>query len=169
MLCYFPPQVWPVREPTAMASSFLPFYPGWSVIYQSVFLLHTAAIWCVPSARASLHYVREVSLAFAMAAVVFWIWPTHVIRPDDAPWFYEWLIVRVDGPGNAFPSMHAAMGLLGVLHLGAAWPRARPALFIWLGFMLVSTLLTRQHVWQDLIAGLVLALTIHLLNKHRRP
>lgn len=165
MLCYFPPQIWPVHEPHVLASNGLPFHPWWAVVYQSIFLLHTAAIWCVRDAHASWNYVRELGLAFAAGAAVFWLWPTRVIRPEHDSWCYEWLIVRVDGPGNAFPSLHAAMGLLGVLHLSSRWPAWRAALWSWLGFMLVSTLLTHQHVWQDLAAGLVLALVIHLLIK----
>lgn len=167
ILCYYPPQVWPVREPILLSSTRLPFYPEWSIVYQSVFLLHTAAIWCSPDALRAWSYVRAISLAFAIGAVCFWLLPTRVARPADDSWFYQWLIVRVDGLGNAFPSLHAAMGLLGVLHLNESWQRARPTLLIWLGFLLVSTLLTRQHVWQDLVAGLTLAFVIHLFFNRR--
>ena len=166
-LCYYPPQTFSVREPHVLAADLLPFQPWWAVVYQSVLLLHTAAIWCTRDARLSWLYVREVGLAFVAGAAVFWVWPTRVVRPDHDSWCYEWLITRVDGPGNLFPSLHAAMGLLGVLHMNRHWPAWRSSLWCWLGLLLVSTLFTHQHVWQDLMAGMILACTIHLLsNRH---
>ncbi len=160
MLCYYPPQHFPLREPVLLKPDLLPFLPSWAVIYQSVFLLHTYAIWGAKNARAAWQYVRELAAAFAIGAVFFWLWPTRIERPaSPSSWLYEWLIARADGAGNAFPSLHAAFGLLAVLHVRQR--HGQPVLWLWLGFMLVSTLLTRQHVWQDLPAGLVLGLGIH--------
>jgi hypothetical protein len=81
MLCYYPPQHFPLREPVLLKPDLLPFLPDWAVIYQSVILLHTYAIWGAENARTAWKYVRELAVAFAVGAVFFWLWPTRIERP----------------------------------------------------------------------------------------
>jgi PAP2 superfamily len=164
-LCYYPPQCTPWRsaillEP-AFGESLVPFMPEWALVYQSVFLLHTAAFWANNDLRRVRRYGFSIALSFAVGALCFWVWPTQVKRPSSDNFIYQWLIVKVDGPSNAFPSLHAAMATLGVIRF---WPNAnalgRCFLTAWWSLLLFSTLATLQHRIIDLVFGTLLALII---------
>ncbi len=149
-----------ILEPS-FGESLVPFMPTWALIYQSVFLLHTAAFWGdddIPSMR---RYGFAISLSFAVGALCFWFWPTQVTRPSSDNLIYQWLIVKVDGPSNALPSLHAAMATLGVIRF---WQNTstlgRCFLGAWWLLLLFSTLATLQHRIIDLVFGALLALLI---------
>ena len=169
VLFYCGPQLWPLfpawPAPMLAVDRWVPFQPAWALVYQSVFIVHTLAFWLPRDRDAVKTYARNVAAAYACGAVVFWLYPTLSPRPvESGSWIHHWFITAVDGPRNAFPSLHAAMGLLAVLavcgHLRAcrvsAWWRV--ALAFWWVALLYSTLATRQHGLLDLLAGIFLGL-----------
>lgn len=168
-LFYYGPQVWPLfaTRPAPMLAwdDWIPFQPAWALVYQSVFIVHTLALWVPGNREAVMRYAFKLAAVFACGAVVFWLYPTLSPRPDHSGSFlHDRLISSVDGPRNAFPSLHAAMGLLAVFtvcgHLRACRisPRWRRALAVWWIALLYSTLATRQHRLPDLLAGICLGL-----------
>ena len=165
--CYFPTQYLRLHPPISFTPD-APFWPSWSIIYQSVFLLHTAAIWLTLDLTRARRYCLELAVCFGIAGVIFWIMPTHVARPGSDSWIYHWLVRQLDGPHNAFPSLHATMGLLAVLHLKPMFHKWRGLLWLWLLFLLASTLVTHQHVWMDLPAGLALGWAVHAFHSPYR-
>jgi membrane-associated phospholipid phosphatase len=168
-LVYYGPQVWPLfpaqPAPELPLDHWVPFQPAWALVYQSIFIVHTLALWLPREAEAVQRYARNLAAVFACGAVVFWLYPTLSPRPvQSESLLHAWLISAVDGPRNAFPSLHAAMGLLTVVAVGnhfrachvSRWWRV--ALAFWWIAMLYSTLATRQHRLLDLLAGILLGL-----------
>ena len=98
------------------------------------------------------------------------------MRPEVTPGtylFYDF-VARNDLPRNACPSLHAAFG---VFTAGCAWEVFRGlkrgrwligAIWLWTTAVLVSTLLIKQHVILDLIAGAVLGLLSLWFKSTRR-
>lgn len=182
---YYGPQLWPLFDarsaPVLSVDGWIPFQPAWAVMYQSVFIVHTLALWLPRDPERVKHYARNVAFAFACAAGVFWFYPTLSPRPAEpgSP-LYHWLISGVDGPRNAVPSLHAAMGLLALATLFGHFRACRVSLWwrvalaLWWIALLYSTLATRQHRVLDLLAGTCLGLiafalpplTIHTTPRH---
>ena len=174
VLFYYGPQLWPLfparPAPMLAVDGWVPFQPAWALIYQSVFIVHTLAFWLPRDPAAVKRYARNVAAVFACGAVVFWLFPTFSPRPvESGSFLHRWLISAVDGPRNAFPSLHAAMGLLAVVAVGGhlrecrVSPWWRVALALWWVALLYSTLATRQHRLLDLLAGVLLGLIFHAL------
>ncbi len=171
---YFSPQRWPLFDahaaPTLRLDEWVPFNPGWALIYQSVFVANTVAIWLAGQTRLVWRYTLVTAATYAASAVVFWLYPTLSPRPEHVDSaLYSMLISAVDGTRNALPSLHAALGLLAAMQTAEILRRCRAGRlwrslpWVWLAFMLYATLATRQHRVLDLIAGMALARAMVLL------
>ncbi|HUJ71964.1 MAG TPA: phosphatase PAP2 family protein [Verrucomicrobiae bacterium] len=136
-----------------------PFVPSAVYIYESLWLLMPVAPWLMRS-RADLNRYAAGVIAITLAGfLTFWLFPTAVPRPAlpaEVNGLYRALI-RIDGPANAFPSLHVAFAIYHVAWCRAVVPK-RAGWFIWPWGMaiVVSTLLTKQHVALDALAGAVL-------------
>ena len=173
-LCYFPAQVWNPRLPWVVP--FLPmepkpaYHPVWVLMYQSVWLAHAAMIWAPGCLEPARRYARDTAISYALAAPVFWALPTTVNRPSEQDPLYRALVLALDGPTNALPSLHAVMAALVVLHLRPAVGRqALVLLGGWWVFLLAATLATGQHRMLDLLAGTALAAGVHFAAGGSRP
>jgi len=166
---YYGPQIWPLFPPRPAPAlpmdDWIPYQPMWALIYQTILLVHTLALWLPQDAEVVKSYARNVAIVFGCGAVIFWLCPTVSPRPEELGSFvYRWFVSAVDGPRNAFPSLHAALGLLGVVTISGhlrkcgVSPMWRVALLGWWVAMLYSTLATRQHRVLDLLAGTGLGL-----------
>jgi len=139
----------------------IPFQPGTAFVYVSQFVTMPLVIWLMTSRRQLLACCRGVASLIIVSFIIFYFWPTSVARPKAFPgghFFYD-LIVSSDLPRNACPSLHAGFGVFtagcacdvfrGWKHnhwfVGAVW--------VWTAAVLVSTLLIKQHVLLDLLAG----------------
>ncbi|MBK8478386.1 MAG: phosphatase PAP2 family protein [Opitutaceae bacterium] len=139
----------------------IPFLPAAAIIYLSQFVTMPAIIWLMGSRRQLLACCRGLALLIAVSFIIFYGWPTAVVRPElptGAHFFYG-LIASTDLPHNACPSLHAAFA---VFTAGCAWEVFRDwknghlliaTAWLWNTAILASTLLTKQHVFLDLIAG----------------
>jgi hypothetical protein len=171
---YYGPQHWIFRAahqaPTLAIDRWIPFQPGWTLVYQSVFILVPLALWLPANRQAAKNYAFALGAAFGCGAIVFWLYPTLSPRPlHSDSMLYRSLISGLDGPGNALPSMHAAMGLLVAVAVDRHLRRCgasvlwRAALAVWWIALLYSTLATRQHRVLDLVAGIALGLFLQSL------
>lgn len=166
-LFYYAPQLWPLfpaqPAPALAVDEWIPFQPQWAVAYQSVFLVHTLALWLPQDRRVVKAYAQTLAAAYALSAIVFWFYPTLSPRPEQSgSMLHAWLICAIDGQRNAFPSLHATMGFLAVVTLARDLHACRVsrwwcvALALWSVALLYSTLATRQHRLLDLLAGIAL-------------
>jgi membrane-associated phospholipid phosphatase len=161
------PQAPVTQMPELAIDRMIPFWPGAAFIYVSQFATMPLIIWLMTSRRQLFVCCRGLTLLIGVGFACFYFWPTSVARPEMGPggnFFYD-LVVNSDLPRNACPSLHAAFG---VFIAGCAWEMFRSwknggwligAMWLWTAAVLVSTLLTKQHVFLDLAAGVVLGAT----------
>jgi membrane-associated phospholipid phosphatase len=119
-----------------------------------------------------LRYGISVGLLCVLGLALFALWPTRV--PAD---LVDWqahggmaLLQGMDLAGNACPSMHVASAvfsgiwtqrLLGELQV-PFWPRGLDAL--WCLAIVYSTMAVKQHVFIDVLCGLLLGAVIAILS-----
>jgi hypothetical protein len=122
------------------------------------------------NAREVVRYGWWVGALCVAGLACFYLWPTAVaqqvvVTPSHAG--FE-LLRGVDAAGNACPSLHVAAATFSALWLERllrelALPKGwRFANALWYVLIVWSTLAVKQHVWWDVVAGLVLALAIGL-------
>jgi membrane-associated phospholipid phosphatase len=149
------------RMPELAIDRMIPFHPEAAFVYVSQFVTMPMVFWLIPSRRHLLACCRGLALLICVSFALFYFWPTAVARPEMPPGhhFFCGLIVRTDLPHNACPSLHAAFGIFTA---GCAWDVFRGwanrrlligTTWLWTAAVLVSTLLIKQHVVLDLIAG----------------
>ena len=154
------------QMPALAIDRMIPFMPGAAFIYLSQFVTMPMVIWLMNSRRQLLRCCLGLFLLIGFSFLVFYCWPTVMVRPEMAPgqFFLYDLIVGTDQTGNACPSLHAAFG---VFIAGCAWDVFQGwennrwligATRGWTAAVLVSTLLIKQHVFLDLLAGSLLGL-----------
>lgn len=167
---YFWLEYHPLFPVTRMESSWLdrliPFLPGAVYLYESLWVIMPIAPWLMTS-RSELHrYVRSLLFVTFIGFGIFLLFPTSCPRPKDfefANALYRTL-VSIDNDGNAFPSLHSALAVLSaaccrsVFPDGASGRCLRLFMWVWAGGIVASTLLTKQHVAVDAVAGVVLGL-----------
>jgi membrane-associated phospholipid phosphatase len=155
-------------QPTALDRS-LPYW-GQSVwIYLSIYLLMPVGPFLMNRRNQLWCYAAGVILIGVVADIVFVFWPTVCPRPDiSEPTAAYKILVAIDRPFHAMPSLHAAFavysalcGNLVVRALGGR-KRWRVALGIWAALILYATLATKQHVFADILAGSVLGFAAYL-------
>ena len=136
------------------------FQPSpWAWIYESIFLLTGITPWLIVSRDELRRYVIGFALLSAVSFVSFALFPVGSPRPAHVESnTFLIFITQVDGPLNAFPSLHAGCliyNLALVRHLFGRRlsPWAAIALLIWAGLILFATLATKQHYALDLLAG----------------
>jgi membrane-associated phospholipid phosphatase len=134
-------------------------FSGASIVYESIFLLTGVAPWLIISRGELRRYAFGFALLSAVSFILFALFPVASPRPPhlESTTFLIF-ITRVDGPLNAFPSLHAGCliyNLALVRHLFGRQlsPWVGIALFIWAGLILFATLATKQHYALDLLAG----------------
>jgi len=142
----------------------IPFMPGAALIYLSQFVTMPVVIWLMVSHRQLLLACRGLLLLVGVSFLVFYCWPTAIVRPALAPGhflLYD-LVVSIDQNRNACPSLHAGFG---VFTAGCAWQVFQgwqyrhwlvTVVWIWTAAILAATLLIKQHVFLDLLAGSLL-------------
>jgi len=131
----------------------------WAWMYESNFLLVGVVPWLIDSQGELRRYAAGFALLSVVCFVVFALFPVASPRPanlEASPFLI--FITRVDGPLNAFPSLHA-----GCLIYALAWARRlcggrlnlwiTVLLLVWAALILFATLATKQHYALDLLAG----------------
>jgi hypothetical protein len=148
--------------PVTVLDRLIPFTPCATWIYVSQLVTAPVVAWMLASRRDVWAYCESVLLMGGIGIMIFWQWPTSVARPVTSDGgLYGWMI-RFDTSGNACPSLHAAFGVFTVACSYSAFAGLKlDRVFVglvWLSTMavLASTLLTKQHVVIDLLAGVVL-------------
>ena len=157
-----------VTVPATKIDHAVPFRPGWALVYVLFYPLVVLGGVFQTRAAALMRFAIALLLAASVAYVIFLAFPTTVPRPARAAGeeyaIYN-LLVRIDRPRNALPSLHAALALITGLGLEQSL-RSPPVphvlirmlmrVWMWSAIVLIlySTIATRQHVLLDLIAGL---------------
>jgi membrane-associated phospholipid phosphatase len=138
-------------------SGFQP-YP-WAWIYESNFLITGLTPWLMSSREELRRYTIGFVLLSGLSFMIFALFPVVSPRPANLEEYATLLfITRVDGPLNAFPSLHAgflvyAIALARRLFGRRLNPVLLAMLLVWGMLILYATLATKQHYALDLLAG----------------
>jgi membrane-associated phospholipid phosphatase len=116
----------------------------------------------------SLAYITVMCICY----LVYLFYPVSIDRPEmSVDSFSTWALAIVygaDRPWNCFPSMHVAMSLLASLTILEVH-RIRGMLTLLLTFWIAySTVLIKQHYVLDVVAAMLLTLTIYFFYIRRR-
>lgn len=142
----------------------IPFLPGAVYLYESIWLLMPIAPWLMKSREELLGYSKGIALVAAASFAVFFFYPTSCPRPQGLPTdslLYEALI-KIDNELNAWPSLHAAFAVFHGACCQAVFSAARGCgtirwlVWVWALGIVVATLLTKQHILFDALAGAAL-------------
>jgi membrane-associated phospholipid phosphatase len=131
----------------------------WAWIYESIFLLTGIIPWLVVRLDQLRRYLTGFAVLSLCSFVVFAAFPVASPRPaaiEASPFLL--FVTRIDGPLNAFPSLHAGcliynLKLLHRLFNGKIHPLATIVLWAWAILILFATLATKQHYAADIVAG----------------
>jgi hypothetical protein len=144
-----------------------PFVPGAVWGYQGLFLLMPLTLLALPDAPAVRRHGWELLLIMASAFLVFLLWPTFVPRPAGAPEGFYGLMMLLDRPTNALPSLHAAFVMhtsVALWRLCPAWRWRVVAGIVGCGIVWCAGA-THQHRAMDLLAGLALGLAVPVIRE----
>ncbi|MGE9291284.1 MAG: phosphatase PAP2 family protein [Puniceicoccales bacterium] len=164
---------YPVREaPLLPLDGKLPILDWSAWVYFSLWVyigLPAALLYTLQALR---HYLYGALVLAVCGLSVFFLFPTAVPH-----WPVDWsqypvleFLKSKDNAGNAFPSMHvayavfAAFWLNAILHSCGGNRLLRWLNLLWCIAIILSTITTRQHVWVDVIGGILLALLITPFN-----
>ena len=167
---YVLPQQYPVfavtyLQPTRL-DRMISFMPASAYLYDSLYLFMPIAPWLLRTKCELTQYTKGFLFMTAVASCFFFLWPTAVLRPPEvrgANFLYERLS-RLDNDLNAVPSLHAAYALFhgecchSVFHNGKWHNLLRGFFWIWASAIAASTLVAKQHVAIDVVAGVALGL-----------
>lgn len=167
---YFLLQRWSLFPAREMAASpleqVIPFQPDAVWPYNSIYFLVGLSLFAIRS-KAELHRYTRAMLGMGLFAnLCFLLLPTTCKRPvlEQPHAAYE-LLVAIDAPVHACPSLHAGFSVLSALCLAAAlgqsWNRLWSfTIWLWVAVIFYATLATKQHVATDLLGGSVLAVVV---------
>ncbi len=168
--------VWPrkVYSLITPVDAAIPFIPLMIVPYSWSIILFCASFFMVKTPVQLSLLTRKLILATLFACLIFYLFPAKFTfeRPTVLGWAnygYQFLHIT-DKPFNQFPSLHVAYAVL----LGTSlWELSKSSLYRLAlcgicSLIIVSTVLTYQHHFLDIIGGLLLAvLVLGMANKLR--
>ena len=140
---------------------FIPFVPLMIVPYMSIDLFFVAAPFLCRSERELATFSKRILAAIVVAGICFLLFPLRFAfeRPHAGGWLgavFDWFR-GMDQPYNLLPSLHIAFRTILAQHYArhtrGLWRSASNVWFVLVG---LSTLLTYQHHFMDVVAGFAL-------------
>ena len=138
---------------------------GWTIfIYNTCYINSGLGIFLLPSKEAAWRFLGAILIAYIINFTAFALWPTTIeaIRETVDPgamspvvaWQYQ-LMHSADSPYTCFPSLHITNCMLVTL---AHWKSPRRYwLLPWAVLIAISTITTGQHVFIDILGGILVA------------
>jgi fatty acid desaturase/membrane-associated phospholipid phosphatase len=157
-----------VLAPTAVDAA-IPFVPLFVVPYLSFFVLVLLPLWVISDRRELWDAAFGFGMIVLISGLTFLFWPTAIPYSDIH--LLTRGVVAMDLDGNAFPSLHASLGLYCALcaRRKLQTPVARYSLLLWTILVVVSALFIKRHLAIDIAGGALLGWVTHatLLRRER--
>jgi hypothetical protein len=140
---------------------FIPFVPVMIVPYMSIDLFFVAAPFLCRSERELATLSKRIVAAIVVAGICFLLFPLRFAfeRPHAAGWLglaFNWFR-GMDLPYNLLPSLHIAFRTILAQHYHRHTRGVLRAVSnVWFVLVGLSTVLTYQHHFMDVVAGFVL-------------
>lgn len=151
---------------TTVADRFIPFHPGWVIVYLGSFAFWVVG-YCMVAKQGKEHWYRFVLtdiMAKIICGICFFILPTTNVRPEiTGDGIFERLMIMVynmDAPTELFPSIHCLESWLCYIGVrgqkkAPEWYRSFACVFAVMVF--ASTQFTKQHYLVDMAGALLIA------------
>jgi membrane-associated phospholipid phosphatase len=116
----------------------------------------------MPALRPLAYYGLAVGLTCLAGLLCFYLWPTVIPPFERPPGTGLAMLEGVDTAGNACPSLHVAIAFYSAFWLqaqlravgaGRGWQAVN---WLWCALIVYSTMATKQHVFIDVLGGLLL-------------
>jgi membrane-associated phospholipid phosphatase len=150
----------PAREvPRLAIDEWVPFMPELALLYLGLFPLMWLAVLAQPDVSAAKRVVLSAVSCAWLVSLIFVFYPTSFPRPPgEARGFYA-LVVGLDTPRNACPSLHGTYAILSTAWIAHArgWRWGMSAGLVAFA-VLFATVAVRQHGVIDLALGAVIGL-----------
>ncbi len=149
----------------------IPFIPEWIWLYSFLYyLMIGVTVVSIQDLGEGVQIIFGGLVLLVTGCAIFYFFPTYVphtfrqFEVNTLSTRYLAFVQSMDNDRNAFPSMHCALatyvGLVVMdLPIIGVWVGG-----IYIGFIVVSCLLVKQHVIADTIAGVALGALIFYLN-----
>lgn len=141
----------------------IPLVPWLVFPYISLYLLLALTAWRFLKAETRLFNLAALAVCIDLVvSYIFYIaFQTRIERPvvsgsDISSDILRW-IYSIDEPYNAFPSLHTSSAVLCTLLWRKAGSRFWLVILMWAGFIVASTVLTKQHYFVDILGGMAVA------------
>lgn len=153
----------------------IPFLAQAVWAYLSIYLLMPIGPFLMNRRAQLLRYAAGILLTGAAADSVFTFWPTLCPRPsaESANAIYR-ALTAIDNPFHACPSLHASFAVYSALCCDQVFREmrvsntCRAGVWFWASVILLATLLTKQHMFVDVVAGIALGLGSYSIVFYRR-
>lgn len=143
----------------------IPFVPHLAAVYLSISLLVYLPLLVIHETARLVAVALSFAFEIAVAGVVFLAFPAaaNMSPPGDHGRLFQFLDL-MNLTYNSLPSLHVAFAVSTALALHGMTARFwRAMLWAWTLLVAASTLLTKQHVIADAIAGAMLAILAMLV------
>lgn len=180
-LAYFVVLRHPLGEPATMpltvVDRWVGFTPTGFPAYVSLWVYASLPPAFLTSRASLLRFTLWIGLLCGFCLVLFWLFPTQVppLAVDLARYPGMAVLKGIDASGNACPSLHVATAVFAAFWLDRVWQAvSAPTALRWLSaahclLILWSTMATGQHVFLDVLAGLVVGWVFAWLSlRHAR-
>ena len=153
---------------------FIPFVPLMIVPYLSIDLFFVAAPFLCRSERELATFSKRIVAAIVVAGICFLLFPLRFAfeRPHASGWLgaaFDWFR-GMDQPYNLLPSLHIALRtILAQLYARHTRGLLRSISNIWFFLVGLSTLLTYQHHFMDVVAGFALGVSCLYFIRESTP
>lgn len=158
--------------PLTVVDTWIPVTPAAFGMYASLWFYVSLPPAFLADMRQLIVYAWSIGTLCLSGLAIFWLWPTAVPHTDVA-WAGDAGIAMLKGidlAGNACPSLHVATAVFSAVWLayqlksiGAPQVLAA-ASWLLCGAIVWSTLAIRQHVFLDVLAGLMLGLAFAFVS-----
>lgn len=152
-----------VTVPTVAVDAWVGLNPWALIPYGSLWLYVSLAPAFAANAAALRAYVAGAAVIVALAMGCYWLFPTVTpafpVDGSQGPWFQ--FLKSADAGGNAFPSLHVAFAFYTAIVIASQLNSLRAPRWAhvlnggWCLAIAYSTLATHQHVFLDVLGGVV--------------
>ncbi|EKD26396.1 MAG: phosphoesterase PA-phosphatase related protein [uncultured bacterium] len=160
---------------TSFVDNIIPFIPNSVYLYESILLLMPIAPWLMTSKDELKNYTLGIFLISGMCFLIFFLYPTSIFRPSniyDSNFLY-FILIKMDNQLNAFPSLHAALAIFHGACCSSLFRKYTGCkkylwlIWFWIFGIMISTLLTKQHIFIDIVAGSLIGLSGYYICCYR--
>ena len=151
-----------VHVPQVALDRMLPLWPGWSLVYGSLFLAALLPVFVIHQRELVDRTIRSFLFVWLAAYAVFLFYPTvasHTGRHEGEGFSAAALrlIYDSDTRWNCFPSLHVAQCFLAAFACHRVHRGVGRVASAWASLVALSTLFTKQHYVLDVVGGVALA------------